>query len=91
MEEVLPAMQIAQAAQGDEVTVSKVMTLASKSVRYVSDVRGEMRKVTLPTMAELRQQTVAIVIVVTIVGVIIGLMDWFFSFTLIRTLGRLIG
>ena len=84
-------MQIAQAAQGDEVTVSKVMALAGKSVRYVRDVRGEMRKVTLPTMAELRQQTVAIVIVVTIVGVIIGLMDWFFSFTLIRTLGRLIG
>ncbi len=67
------------------------MALAGKSVRYVRDVRGEMRKVTLPTMAELRQQTVAIVIVVTIVGVIIGLMDWFFSFTLIRTLGRLIG
>ncbi len=84
-------MQIAQAAQGDEVTVSKVMALAGKSVRYVRDVRGEMRKVTLPTMAELRQQTVAIVIVVTIVGVIIGIMDWFFSFTLIRTLGRLIG
>ena len=91
MEEVLPAMQIAQAAQGDEVTVSKVMALAGKSVRYVRDVRAEMRKVTLPTMAELRQQTVAIVIVVTIVGVIIGIMDWFFSFTLIRTLGRLIG
>ncbi len=84
-------MQIAQAAQGDEVTVSKVMALAGKSVRYIRDVRGEMRKVTLPTMAELRQQTVAIVIVVTIVGVIIGIMDWFFSFTLIRTLGRLIG
>ncbi len=91
MEEVLPAVRVAQAAQGDEVTVSKVMTLAGKSVRYVRDVRAEMRKVTLPSMAELRQQTVAIVIVVTIIGVIIGLMDWFFSFTLIRTLGRLIG
>ncbi len=67
------------------------MTFAGKSVRYVNDVRAEMRKITLPTMAELRQQTVAIVIVVTIIGVIIGLMDWFFSFTLIRTLGRLIG
>ncbi len=67
------------------------MTLAGKSVRYINDVRAEMRKITLPSMAELRQQTVAIVIVVTIIGVIIGLMDWFFSFTLIRTLGRLIG
>ncbi len=65
--------------------------MAGKSVRYINDVRAEMRKITLPSMAELRQQTVAIVIVVTIIGVIIGLMDWFFSFTLIRTLGRLIG
>ena len=71
--------------------MSKVMTFAGKSVRYLNDVRAEMRKITLPSMAELRQQTVAIVIVVTIIGVIIGLMDWFFSFTLIRTLGRLIG
>ncbi len=64
---------------------------ASKVVNYLGAVRVEMGKVTLPTMAELRQQTVAIIIVVTIIGVIIGLMDWFFSFTLIRTLGRLIG
>jgi len=71
--------------------VSKVVVAASKVVNYLGAVRVEMRKVTLPTMAELRQQTVAIIIVVTIIGVIIGLMDWFFSFTLIRTLGRLIG
>ena len=71
--------------------MSKVVVTASKLVDYLGAVRVEMRKVTLPTMAELRQQTVAIIIVVTIIGVIIGLMDWFFSFTLIRTLGRLIG
>ena len=71
--------------------MSKVVATASKVVDYLGAVRGEMRKVTLPTMADLRQQTVAIIIVVTIIGVIIGLMDWFFSFTLIRTLGRLIG
>ncbi len=71
--------------------MSKVIATASKLVDYLGAVRVEMRKVTLPTMAELRQQTVAIIIVVTIIGVIIGLMDWFFSFTLIRTLGRLIG
>ncbi len=64
---------------------------ASKLVDYLGAVRVEMKKVTLPTMADLRQQTVAIIIVVTIIGVIIGIMDWFFSFTLIRTMGRLIG
>ncbi len=71
--------------------MSRVVVTASKLVDYLGAVRVEMRKVTLPTMADLRQQTVAIIIVVTIIGVIIGIMDWFFSFTLIRTLGRLIG
>ncbi len=71
--------------------MSKVVVTALKVVDYLGAVRVEMRKLTLPTMADLRQQTVAIIIVVTIIGVIIGIMDWFFSFTLIRTLGRLIG
>ncbi len=71
--------------------MSRVVVTASKLVDYLGAVRVEMRKLTLPTMADLRQQTVAIIIVVTIIGVIIGIMDWFFSFTLIRTLGRLIG
>ncbi len=71
--------------------MSKVVVTASKRVDYLGAVRVEMGKLTLPTMADLRQQTVAIIIVVTIIGVIIGIMDWFFSFTLIRTLGRLIG
>jgi len=67
------------------------MVLATKSLTYLRDVRVEIRKITWPTMADLRQHTVAIVIVVTIIGVIIGLMDWFFSFTLIRGLGGLLG
>ncbi len=67
------------------------MALAGRSVMYLRDVGVELKKITWPTMADLRQHTVAIVIVVTIIGVIIGLMDWFFSFTLIRGLGRLIG
>jgi preprotein translocase subunit SecE len=67
------------------------MAAATRSLTYLRDVRVEVRKITWPTMEDLRQHTVAIVIVVTIIGVIIGLMDWFFSFTLIRGLGRLIG
>ncbi len=71
--------------------MSNVIALAGRSVMYLRDVRVELQKITWPTTADLRQHTVAIVIVVTIIGVIIGLMDWFFSFTLIRGLGRLIG
>ena len=87
----MPALRDTQAPQEDEVGVSKVIALAGRSVMYLRDVRLELQKITWPTLADLRQHTVAIVIVVTIIGVIIGLMDWFFSFTLIRGLGRLIG
>ena len=62
----------------------------SESVKYLRNVRAEVRRVTWPTWPDLRQHTVAVIIVVTIVGIIIGLMDWFFSFTLIRVLGNLI-
>ncbi len=62
---------------------------AAESVKYLRNVRAEVRKIMWPTWPELRQHTVAVVIVVTIIGVIIGLMDWFFSVTIIRGLGNL--
>lgn len=67
------------------------MTLAARSAAYLRDVRAEVRKVTWPALDELRQHTIAIIIVVTIIGVIIGLMDWGFSMLLVRGLGGLVG
>ncbi len=63
---------------------------AAESVKYLRNVRAEVHKITWPTWPDLRQHTVAVVIVVTILGIIIGLMDWFFSFTLISGLGNLL-
>ncbi len=71
--------------------MSKAMAMATRSFKYFQDVRSEVKKITWPTWADLRQHTVAIIIVVTIIGVIIGLMDWFFSMTLIRGLGGILG
>ena len=68
-----------------------VMTVATNTVSYLRHVKFEVRKITYPTMIELRQQTIAIVIVVTIMGVRIGLMDWAFSMLFIRGLGGLVG
>ncbi len=68
----------------------KLVATATASVKYLQNVRAEVHKITWPTWPDLRQHTVAVVIVVTILGVIIGLMDWFFSFTLIRGLGNLL-
>ncbi|MCZ6918578.1 MAG: preprotein translocase subunit SecE [Gemmatimonadetes bacterium] len=71
--------------------MSKAMAMATRSFKYFQDVRSEVKKITWPTWEDLRQHTVAIIIVVTIIGVIIGLMDWFFSMTLIRGLGGILG
>ncbi len=68
----------------------KLAATAAESVKYLQNVRAEVHKITWPTWPDLRQHTVAVVIVVTILGIIIGLMDWFFSFTLIRVLGNLL-
>ena len=62
----------------------------TESVKYLRNVQAEVHKITWPTWPDLRQHTVAVVIVVTILGIIIGLMDWFFSFTVIRGLGNLV-
>ena len=68
-----------------------ITSVATESFRYLRNVRTEMRKITWPTWPDLRQHTVAVVIVVTILGIIIGLMDWLFSIILIQVLGGLIG
>jgi len=89
VEEVLPPLWGAQAAQGNEVTVSAVVQFAQRTAGYLRDVRAEVRKVTWPTWDDLRRTTVVVTIFVSIIGLIIGLMDVLFSMILIDFLGRL--
>jgi preprotein translocase subunit SecE len=89
VEEVLPSVWRAPAAQGVEVTVASIVALAQRSASYVRDVRAEVRKVTWPTWADLRRTTIVVVIFVVIIGLIIGLMDVIASKLLIDVLGRL--
>ena len=89
MEEVLPPVRHAEAAQGVEVTVAPIVALAQRTAGYVRDVRAEVRKVTWPTWLDLRRTTVVVVIFVVIIGLIIGLMDVISSKLLIDVLGRL--
>jgi preprotein translocase SecE subunit len=82
VEEVLPALQQATAAQGIEVTVATEAlggpkgNWITRTVAFVRDVRAEVRKVTWPTRPELLSATRAIVIFVAILGLVIGWMDW---------------
>jgi len=89
VEEILPPLRVAQAAQGNEVTVPAVVQFAQRTVSYMRDVRAEVRKVTWPTWDDLRRTTVVVTIFVIIIGLIIGLMDLISSKLLIDFLGRL--
>jgi preprotein translocase subunit SecE len=89
VEEVLPSLRDAQAAQGNEVTVPKVVAFARRTAAYLRDVRAEVRKVTWPTWLDLRRTTVIVSIFVIIVGIIIGIMDVISSKLLIDVLGRM--
>ncbi len=58
-------------------------------VRYLGEVRAEVRKVTWPSRDELQKSTVVILIFVVILGLVIALMDWVFSLLLVSLPARL--
>lgn len=89
MEEVLPPLRVAPAAQGNEVAVAGVVEKTQRAVAYLRDVRAEIQKVTWPTWLDLRRTTVVVSIFVIVVGIIIGIMDVISSRLLINVLGRL--
>jgi preprotein translocase subunit SecE len=59
----------------EALTNPKASWLA-RTVQFLRDVRGEVRKVTWPTWEELKKATTVIVIFVAALGVFIGWMDW---------------
>jgi preprotein translocase subunit SecE len=48
-------------------------------VRYVRETSAELRKVTWPTRQEARQLTTVVVIVVVLMSIALGLVDYIFS------------
>jgi preprotein translocase subunit SecE len=82
VEEVLPALQQTAAAQGIEVAVATEAVDSPKRnwvvrlVEFFREVRVEIRKVSWPTVPELKKATTVIVIFVAILGLVIGWMDW---------------
>ena len=61
----------------------------SQVVGFFRDVRAEVRKVTWPTMDELKKATLVIVIFVSILGLVIGLMDATFQFVFVKAVAKL--
>lgn len=71
--------------------MNAVMAFAGRTVAYLRDVRAEVRKVTWPTLEDLRKSTTVIIIFVVLMGLLIGLIDWLWSVILISWLGRAFG
>ena len=63
--------------------------LLAQFVGFLRDVRGEVRKVTWPTVDELKKATLVIVIFVSILGLVIGLMDATFQFVFVKAVAKL--
>lgn len=62
-----------------------------RAANFLTEVRAEVRKVTWPTPEEIRKATGVIIVFVSIIGAIIGLMDWVLSKILISGLPRILG
>ena len=69
-------MQKAHDAQGDEIMAERT---GEKKDNFFKGVRREYKKVSWPTRAEVGRQTVAVVIVSVLVGILISALDVGFS------------
>ena len=55
--------------------------------RYFSETAGELRKVSWPTWPEARQLTILVIIVMVVIGLFLGLVDYGANILLNRALG----
>ncbi len=57
-------------------------------VRYVKEVKAEMKKVVWPTFKKVRQNTLVVMLYVLIVGVVIWLLDALFTWGMSLLINR---
>jgi len=59
----------------------------NKLVKFIKEVRNELRRVSWPSRDDVRESTTVVVVVVLILAVFIGLVDWALSFLVSFILG----
>jgi preprotein translocase subunit SecE len=95
VEEVLPAVQQACRAQGNQVTVAtEVVTRpnpAQRLVTFYQEVVAEMKKVTWPDRTQVRQLSIGVIALSLFIGAVIALMDLVFQGIFVRALPSLFG
>jgi preprotein translocase subunit SecE len=72
VEEALPPVQQAHAAQGNEVGMAAFIT---RTRDFFDEVVDELKKVTWPDVSQLKSATLVIIVFVLIVSAIIWAMD----------------
>ena len=93
MEEALSAVQQAHAPQGNQVSMAENVIVRSVGTTstFLKEVQQEMKKVTWPDKAQLRQATMVILVFVGIVGLVIFAMDWVLQLVLLQLIPALFG
>jgi preprotein translocase subunit SecE len=72
VEEALPAVQQAHAAQGNEVAMAAIVT---RTREFTAEVADELKKVTWPDAPQIKNATGVIIVFCIIVSAIIWVMD----------------
>ena len=72
-----------------EALVENRKGIPGRFMDFLREVRGEIQKVTWPTVPELRKATVVIVIFVGILGILIGLLDALLQLIFVTGIARL--
>ena len=88
---IVTAAVVLAAATALVIWREPALAFGQRSSAFLQNVRSEMRKVSWPSMEDLRRSTLVITIIVIIIGILIGLMDWLFSRILIDLFGRVFG
>jgi preprotein translocase subunit SecE len=65
--------------------------VVERTTTFLTDVRSELRKVTWPDRAQLRQATVAILIFVLLIGGVIAILDIVLNALLVNLIPSLFG
>ena len=71
--------------------VGKIVDTWQEFTQFLTDVRGEMRKVVTPSWKEVKATTSVVIVAVFIFGVYFFLVDWIFALGLDRLLKQLGG
>ena len=59
----------------------------NKLVKFIKEVRNELKRVSWPSRDDVRESTTVVIVVVLVLAVFIGLVDWALSFLVSFLLG----